>query len=331
MKDFEVSILPIKGGEFFTTYTHPLTKKKIRQRFTTRQEAFAFKQSMEDNYTRRPVDNLFSLNVSELVHQFNLDRPTNPFAKSKKMHFIDFVETFGTYKVEELTTDILKAWLDQVQKENNLKNISMRSIKCDVDYFFKYLSEKDVISDSPLTTIYYERSAPPVSARNILSPEEIGDLLKALKAFSPGYLYPLIKMFAETAGKTTEVTELLWNDINFDKGEVHFVQTSGSRERTLKISDEMIDMLKKKKTRKGHVFQTFYGETFTKNKIRRAIIEFQVKASFKKDWTPMDLRHSFAVNYLRAGGTLKALQYVLGHNNVFQTKQLYGEIEPLTC
>lgn len=326
MEKFNVAIYPIKGGEFFTTFIHPLTKKKVRQHFTSRQDAYAYKQSMEDNFSRKGRESLQGLSVVELVTQFNLDRPNNLFAKSRKIHFIDFVESFGSYKIEELTTDILKTWLDQIQKENNLKSISVRAIKCEVDYFFKYLIEKDVISESPLTTIYYERSAPPISARNILSPHEIDEMMLSLKAFSPGYLYPLIKMFAETAGKTTEVAELLWDDVNFEKGEVHFCETQSSRERTLKISDELVEMLKKKKTLKGHVFLTYYNEPFTKNKIRRAIDEFKVKGSFKKDWTPMDLRHSFAVNFLRAGGTLKALQYILGHQNVFQTKQLYGEV-----
>jgi integrase/recombinase XerD len=183
----------------------------------------------------------------------------------------------------------------------------------------------DIISESPLTTIYYEKSPPPLKSRNILTTEEIEELLKAIKAFSPGYLYPLIKMFAETAGKTSEVTDLLWNDVNLEKGEVHFVQTTASQERTVKISDELVEILKKKKSTKGHVFLTYYGETFTKNKIRRAILEFKAKGTFEKDWGPMDLRHSFAVNFLKRGGTLRELQGILGHDNVYQTKQLYGE------
>jgi len=39
----------------------------------------------------------------------------------------------------------------------------------------------------------------------------------------------------------------------------------------------------------------------------------------------MDLRHSFAVNFLANGGDLKELQQILGHDNVYDTKRLYGE------
>lgn len=50
--------------------------------------------------------------------------------------------------------------------------------------------------------------------------------------------------------------------------------------------------------------------------------------SCKLKWTPMDLRHSFAVNFLAQGGEMR-LQYILGHNNIFDTKRLYGEVVAL--
>lgn len=96
-------------------------------------------------------------------------------------------------------------------------------------------------------------------------------------------------------------------------GEVHFAQTTASRERNLKLSEEMVEILKKKKARKGNVFFTYYDKAFIQNKIRRAIDEFKAKGTFEKDWGPMDLRHSFAVNFLKRGGSLKELQYILGH------------------
>ena len=70
---------------------------------------------------------------------------------------------------------------------------------------------------------------------------------------------------------------------------------------------------------------TFDKATFTKNKLRRLVEEFKIKTGFKKPWKPMDLRHSFAVNFLSKTGDLKRLQYILGHDNVFDTKRLYGE------
>ena len=38
-----------------------------------------------------------------------------------------------------------------------------------------------------------------------------------------------------------------------------------------------------------------------------------------------DLRHSFAVNFLIQGGNMKKFQRILGHKNIYDTKELYGE------
>ncbi len=38
----------------------------------------------------------------------------------------------------------------------------------------------------------------------------------------------------------------------------------------------------------------------------------------------MDLRHSFAVNFLRSGGDIRKLQYLMGHDNIYDTRRLYA-------
>jgi len=82
----------------------------------------------------------------------------------------------------------MRAWFDQVQRENNLRDITMLGMECAIDTFFQYLIKKEVISDSPLTTIYYRKAVPEIAARNILSKSQIEELLASAKAYSPGYL-----------------------------------------------------------------------------------------------------------------------------------------------
>lgn len=76
----------------------------------------------------------------------------------------------------------------------------------------------------------------------------------------------------------------------------------------------------------GLVFLTYYNEPFTRVKLSRALNEFKRRNLFKRSWCPMDLRHSFAVNFLVNGGVLREFQRILGHNNVFDTKLLYGAL-----
>ncbi|MFP5387623.1 MAG: tyrosine-type recombinase/integrase [Bacteriovoracia bacterium] len=97
-------------------------------------------------------------------------------------------------------------------------------------------------------------------------------------------------------------------------------------QRALSISEELVQQLHKKRSKQGYVFLTYYGEAFTKCKLGRAETEFKVKGNFSKNWCCSDFRHSFSVHFLSIGGSLNKLQYILGHSNVHQTKQLYGEV-----
>lgn len=326
MKDFSVIIFADKTGQFTTSYLHPLTQKRIRSSFKTREAAKQHKEEIEKKFRKRQFADLMNLTVGELLNWFMLEVPDNSLHKYSKLHFADFAETFSDYRIEALTSDVLKVWLDQIQQENDLKDISMRKIKCDFGGFFKFLIEKEVISTSPLTSVYYDRVQIPVYSRNILPETEIKNILETARDFSPGYLYPLLKMFVETGAKSSEVADLTWKDIDLDKRQVKFKQTTSSRERTLEVSEELASLLSKKKSKQGHVFLTYYGEPFTKCKLGRAVTEFKVKSKFSKNWSCSDFRHSFAVHFLSKGESLNKLQHLLGHSNVYQTKQLYGNV-----
>ncbi len=156
-----------------------------------------------------------------------------------------------------MTTTSLKAWRDQIQRENRLKDITIRGIKCSIDTFFKYQIKMEVISASPLTTIFYQKPAPDVNARNILSEREITDLLASAFAFSPGYLYPLIKFFTETAAKPSEVIDLTWQQVDLDGMQIHFPRTESSQERKLTLSEALTGILEKTKKKTGLVFMTY--------------------------------------------------------------------------
>jgi site-specific recombinase XerD len=324
MEEFLVNIYPVKDGTFLTSFLHPLSKRKVRKAFLNRDDAKFYKDEIEKQYKRKHKANYRELTLEELIIIFIQEKPGNVYAKAK-IHIIDFVHTFGKYKIDEITSDAFSMWLEQVQKEHKLREISMRGLKCEIDTLFTFLVDKDIISESPLGKIYYKKYVPTLKSRNILSDIQIDDLLKAIKSYSPGYLYPIIKLIAETAAKNKEIVELQWIDLDFEKRTIHFKESAAGKERILKITDELVSLLKVNKKKTGALFWTYYNEPFTTNKLHRLVTEFKEKKLYKCDWTPLDLRHSFAVNFLAKGGPLKELQYILGHGQFCDTKRLYGE------
>ena len=219
---------------------------------------------------------------------------------------------------------MLKSWLDQIQQESKIADTTMRSLKCTLDRLFEYLIEKEIISESPLREIYYRKTPIDAITRNNLSTYEIEKLLEALKKYSPGYLYPIIKMFVETGAKVIEVVELKWGQVDPVRRTVHLSGTDRSQARIMPISEELAIILSKQQKETGFVFKTYYREPFTRVKLSCAINEFKSKGLYRKNWNLLDLRHSFGVNYLAQGGSMGELQKLMGHANIFDTKRIFG-------
>ena len=323
MANFHVITCTLKDQTILASYVHPLTKRKIRKTFASTIHANEYKMRIENKFSACNIDTYRDLPLEELMILFMHDKPNSTFFKMR-MHLADFTETFGHLRLQDITTDMLRTWLDQIQRENKIAETTMRSIKCTLDRLFEYLIEKEIISESPLKEIYYRKTPADAITRNHLPAHEVEKLLEAVKRYSPGYLYPIIKLFAETGAKVTEVIELKWSDIDCVKRTVRFGGTERSQGRIMPISEDLAVSLSTKRREIGVVFKTFYREPFTRVKLTRAINEFKARGLYRRSWNLLDLRHSFGVNFLANGGGMLELQHLMGHGNIFETKRLFS-------
>lgn len=320
----KISTCVLKDQTILASYIHPLTKRKIRKTFASSIAANDYKAKIENKFNAADITSYRDSTLEELMILFLHEKPNSTFFKMR-LHLVDFTETFGHLRVYDLTTSMLRIWLDQIQHENKISDTSVRSIKCTLDRLFDYLIEKEIISESPLREIYYRKTPTDRITRKFLTTHEIERLLEAVKNYSPGYLYPIIKLFAETGAKVTEVVDLKWGQVDCVRRSVQFVGTEKSQSRVTPISEELAILLSKKLRESGVVFKTFYRESFTRVKLARAINEFKARGLYRREWNLLDLRHSFGVNFLANGGSLRDLQTLMGHANIFDTKRLYGQ------
>ena len=325
MKNFKVLIFKGQDETFTTSYQHPLNKRRVRMSFLNQVSAEEYKKTVEQKFKKTRFTYYRGASVEQLLLYFMQEVP-NGYFHQEQTYLVDFIETFGEHTLDEITPRALKLWMDQVQAEGKIKNVTMKGLKCKIDSFFNFLVEKEIIAQSPLSCIYYEVKDVAIKSRNILYPDEIDTLLKSLKDYSPGLLYPIVRMFSETAAKSSEIVELTWKQLDLKRGIVTFNQKNKVGERELNLSNELVSLLKSQQRREGRVFITPYKEDFTYDKLRSFLNEFKRKKLYKKDWSPADLRHSFAVNFLEGGGGLKELQRILGHWSVYETKKLYGDV-----
>ena len=187
-----------------------------------------------------------------------------------------------------------------------------------------------------------------------LDAEDIGKFLAAIRGTK--YEYPLfVAVF--TGLRQGELLGLTWDCGDFEHGmllinkqhnrvkgdtEFRFASLKNDKARVLTVADEVIDVLKLQKQRQKSwaaalgngwenpdnlVFTTEFGR-YINNKILYQNFKRIAKKLGKPDLRFHDLRHTYAVNSLRAGDDIKTLQENLGHATASFTLSTYAHATP---
>jgi len=153
-----------------------------------------------------------------------------------------------------------------------------------------------------------------------LSESEIEALLKAcddLKAHSP-YLRSIVETDILTGMRRGELLSLKWEQIR--NGRIYLTETKSGKARQIPISDRLAGVLRE--VRRGsqlkspYVFCDSQGRRFME--VTRSFASACRRAGIE-DFRFHDLRHTFASHFVMRGGSLKALQELLGHASLAMT------------
>ena len=136
-------------------------------------------------------------------------------------------------------------------------------------------------------------------------------------------------MLADTGCRISELIQLQWKDIDFDNLLIT-VNGKGDKQRVIPFSFELrkfLYRLRQNAPKMGENECPLVFPTRTFNMQRRANVLRDVEqlcAELKINTPPRTLhafRHSFAINYLRKGGSVFHLQKSLGHSDLGMTRR----------
>jgi integrase len=150
---------------------------------------------------------------------------------------------------------------------------------------------------------------------------ELAEVVKA----APENWKPVLLMLAYTGLRWGELRALRWRDVRESPyphmvvSKSHDGPTKSRKVREVPLLPEAQDVLDSLTGRTGTVFSL----PETASWIRRHVIGH----SRVKDFHVHRLRHTFACRYLERGGSLEALQRMLGHSTVRLTER-YGRLRP---
>ena len=247
----------------------------------------------DENYIRRAKFWLMTFN-------------DKPIKSINSTHIEKALEKYGAGKSE--------GYGSRKPKSNN----TLLRMKAVLSSIFQYGIDKKYIEKNPADKVRIK--AEPNQVERFLSNDERVRLLTACKESTWDKMYLLILLAITTGMRKSELSNLRWTDIDFDKGLASLADTKNGSPRVNPIPSIALDELKKhRQIGKGLIFVSLnnsekpfdFRTQWDKAKVVAQIEGFRFH----------DLRHTAASYLVMAGATLHETAEILGHKSTETTKR----------
>lgn len=228
-----------------------------------------------------------------------------------------FVSSKGSTLIPENLTPLdIRSWLAHLQEKGLAKSTINTKYRA-LSSFVSWCLAEGIIQDSPLKNI----SAPKVGkpAIPIFKPEHIKALLFLCP---PNRLWgardrAIVLTLLHTGIRRGELCSLRLEDVDFNREEIQ-VTGKGDRARRVYLSPEaqkaILSYLRLRLDNCPMLFSSLDGRPLSGNAVQCLLADLGKTAGVTGvRCSAHTFRHTFAVNFLRAGGSLRHLQEILGH------------------
>jgi integrase/recombinase XerD len=142
----------------------------------------------------------------------------------------------------------------------------------------------------------------------------------------------ILALFVYTGLRRAELQKIRTADVDYPRRRLVIRRGKGGKERIIYLTDSILDDLRiHSRSTQGHFL--FHGRGAQPMSLRN--INYIVSRTAQRAGVetpnprytgvgPHLLRHSFARNWKRAGGSLESLQKILGHSSLKTTLDIYG-------
>jgi site-specific recombinase XerD len=244
----------------------------------------------------------------------------------------EFVSVVGDKAIADITRADVRQYLTHRRKQHNPKtdqplspytiNREFRALRV----FFRWCKAEGYLSEAP--TQGMRAPSLPKGLPKALTPDQIERLIKAARVGPYGQRNELITRFLlDTGLRLSELTSLNVSDVDLDQGTAMIREGKGSKTRIvplgaklrLRLYRYLRDDYQPVPGEQALILNRF-GERLQPRGVQAQVIRIGKVAGVHV--TPHTLRHTFATEYLRAGGDLETLRRILGHSTLAIT-QIY--------
>lgn len=227
--------------------------------------------------------------------------------------------------VDEIAENDIKGFLNYMRKMKNNHQATINAAIAQLRPFFNYLTEQEIIQDNPMSKIKKGK----VDQKPILpfSSEDIQNLLKQPdKSRHAGYRdYCIMLVLLSTGMRISECLNLFIADIDFKNNRILIRESKNRTPRIVGLAKKIKPELQRF-IRLCHLdskafdllFQNHDGEKVADNTIQESFREYGKQANIdpRIRVSPHSFRHTYAINYLKNGGSTASLREQLGHRTI---------------
>ena len=221
-------------------------------------------------------------------------------------------------------------------KENGVSARSIARVLSGVRSFYHFLALEGEVLQDPTELL----ESPKIGKHlpQVLSIEEIDRILGAIDLSKPEGVRDLaiIEVLFSCGLRISELTGLKLSELYLEEGYIR-VHGKGRKERLVPIGENAIERLRQwfvvrqgitvKPGEEDFVFVSLRrGKRLSRISLFVYIKDYAEKAGIRKNISPHTFRHSFATQLLEGGANLRAIQAMLGHEDI-GTTEIYMHID----
>ncbi len=226
-------------------------------------------------------------------------RGYSPRTISNYMHHIGKYLRFGTTPREYLLHLI-----EEKKADETIRNTGFA-----IRFYLQVMGLED---DFGFPNLKREKKLPVV-----LSKKEIGRMVLATMNVNHRLI---IQMAYATGMRASELIDLRWQDIDFQRNTIHIRRAKGKKDRIVMLSPKIKKGLRSLSEEKaGYVFVSGRQKKYSLRAVQKIVDNARKKAGIKKKITPHSLRHSFATHLLERGIDIRYIKELLGHSDISTT------------
>ena len=255
---------------------------------------------------------------------------------SDLMRFIQYAESVGMTRPEQLTRGCVLGFIDRLADEG-LAASSRARILSALRRMIAFAASREWLDSDPLEGVQGPRQAR--SLPRVLRPDETEALLEGVDTSTPLGLRDraMIELLYGSGLRVSELVNLSLSAYD-ERGGLLRVRGKGDKERVVPVGESSLaalgaylrdgrpELLTKRHDREHGLFLSRRGSPMTRQNFFLLLRKLARKAGIDTARvSPHVLRHAFATDLLEGGADLRSIQAMLGHADL-STTQIYTHV-----